>query len=300
MTTLENEISISPQITPISSERHTLAEGPFWCAETECLFWVDIPKQQVWRWSSQTQETRSWHMPKKVSAVFASQAPNLVVVLSDGVAIFDTETEIIEYLVTLDEDRPSNRTNDAKVAPDGSLWVGTMDDNEVQKSGRLWRVTPHGEKQKMLDNVGISNTLAWDESRDRFYFADSMAGEIHQFPYPNFTDTRNHSPFAKVEIGAPDGSAIDADGCLWNAQWDGQKVVKYSPAGNVLMTVQLPFARPTSCAFGGKNGNTLFITSASVGLTDKQLAQSPLSGHVVAIEVDASGSAGAPFQISDY
>lgn len=282
----------------ISTQRHQLAEGPHWCAETARLFWVDIPMQQVWCWDSLTGQHQHWPMPEKVSAVFTTDQKNaLLVVLATRVAVFNCQTHHLETLCTLDDDRPSNRGNDAKVAPDGSLWVGTMDDNETLCQGRLWRVTADGQKQCLLDNVGIANTFAWDEPRGCMYFADSMRGQIHRFPYPAFRDVRTESAFARTPDGSgPDGSTIDEDGALWNAQWDGQRIVRYLPDGSEDRILSLPFARPTSCAFGGPEGKTLFITSASVGLED-QLAEQPLAGQVVALEVAHRGAPNRPFAL---
>jgi sugar lactone lactonase YvrE len=104
----------------------------------------------------------------------------------------------------------------------------------------------------------------------------------------------------KEGIGA-DGSCIDAEACIWNANWDGSRIVRYSPEGEVLQTIELPFSKPTSCVFGGADGNTLFITSASVATSESELAEKPLSGHVVAIDLkvalglDVTGEPSQPF-----
>tara|TARA_R110001606_G_scaffold350221_3_gene500317 strand:- start:227 stop:769 length:543 start_codon:yes stop_codon:yes gene_type:complete len=177
-----------------------------------------------------------------------------------------------------------------------------MDDAENVSSGRLWKVTPEGKRTLMLENVGISNTLAWDESRGRFYFGDSMTRKVHAFPYPEFYDVRSQKPFFEVKEGiGADGSCIDLEGCIWNANWNGSRIVRYSPEGEVLQTIELPFAKPTCCVFGGVDGKTLFITSASVDTTDEEPADKPLSGHVIAIDLktaldlDVAGAPSQPF-----
>jgi len=96
----------------------------------------------------------------------------------------------------------------------------------------------------------------------------------------------------------PDGSAIDVSGNLWNAQWDGARVVQYSPSGDALTTLSLPMQKPTSCCFGGDDGNTLFITTASIGLSTTELSNQKYAGHVVSIEVDAQGLPSQPFILS--
>ncbi|MGB1012286.1 MAG: SMP-30/gluconolactonase/LRE family protein [Thiolinea sp.] len=292
------------KITPkdfsiISTQRHQLAEGPFWCGRTQTLYWVDIPACEIWCWNSSNEQPHCWRMPKKVSAVFTTDTDQLLVVLKDEVALFDPDTKTLQTLCELDTDRANNRSNDAGIAPDGSLWVGTMDDEEKQSSGRLWRIDTDGTKRCLLDNVGIANTFAWDRQRGVFYFADSMAASIYRFPYPEFTDTRpTHAAFVQLTDGSvPDGSAIDSAGNLWNAQWDGGKVVQYSPNGDVLSTLSLPMQRPTSCCFGGKDGQTLFITTASIGLSAKQIAAQPNAGQVIAVAVSESGQPGQLFSV---
>lgn len=280
----------------ISIQRHQLAEGPFWSQSEQALYWVDIPACQVWCWHQETNTTQHWGLPQKVSAVFTTQGDRLLVALADSVAYLDKATGELEYLCELDTDIKGNRSNDAKCDPNGSLWVGTMDDTEESASGRLWNIAPDGKRTLMLEGVGIANTLAWDETRGRFYFGDSMARKVHAFPYPEFQDVRSQTPFLEVEEGVgTDGSCIDLEGCLWNAHWNGSRVVRYSPEGEVLQTIELPFSKPTSCVLGGKDGKTLFITSASVATNADDLANQPLAGHVVAIDVDVSGAPSQPF-----
>ncbi|TBR43817.1 SMP-30/gluconolactonase/LRE family protein [Marinomonas agarivorans] len=276
-----------PEFQQISQTQHQLAEGPFWCQKQHALYWVDIPAKAVWRWSQQDNSYQHWVMPVKVSAVFTTKSHRLLVCLADGVAYFDPETETLDYLCQLDEDKPTNRSNDAKCDADGILYVGTMDDEEAQSSGRLWRVTSDGEKSCLLENMGISNTLAWDDSKKCFYFGDSMQGKIHAYPWPDFKDVRTETAFIQTPEGmGPDGSTIDAQGNLWNAQWDGSRVVCYNNNGAQAYVVDLPFARPTSCVFGGADMKTLFITSASIGLSQTELKDQPLAGHVVSIHLD--------------
>ncbi|ETI62041.1 SMP-30/gluconolactonase/LRE family protein [Marinomonas profundimaris] len=281
----------------ISTQRHQLAEGPFWSQAEQALYWVDIPACQVWCWHQASNETQHWTLPKKVSAVFTTQSDRLLVALSDEIAYLDKVTGELEHLCELDTDIAGNRSNDAKCDPNGVLWVGTMDDAEKVASGRLWKITPEGKKTLMLEGIGIANTLAWDESRGRFYFGDSMTRKVHAFPYPEFYDVRKQKPYFEVEEGiGADGSCLDSDDCLWNANWDGARVVRYSPDGEVLQTIELPFSKPTCCVFGGENGMTLFITSASVATSDETLANQPLAGHVVAIDLTKMNIAGAPSQ----
>ena len=170
----------------ISTQRHQLAEGPFWSQAEQALYWVDIPAYQVWCWHQASNETQHWTLPKKVSAVFTTQSDRLLVALSDEIAYLDKVTGELEHLCELDTDIAGNRSNDAKCDPNGVLWVGTMDDAEKVASGRLWKITPEGKKTLMLEGIGIANTLAWDESRGRVFFCDCMTRKVHAFTDPEF------------------------------------------------------------------------------------------------------------------
>lgn len=292
-------------VTSLLESNNLLGEGPLWSEQHRALYWVDIIQCQLHclQTGNSTQAHQVWSFDKKISAVTETQSSKLLLAMEDGVAVFNKDSSYLHYLCKLDTDKPHNRTNDAKCDPQGRFWVGTMDNEEQECSGCLWCVSPSGNKQKMLDNIGISNTLAWDEKRQRFYFADSMKGTIYRFDFNAETGQINHqSVFVKTEQGiAPDGSCIDAEGYLWNAQWDGWKIVRYNPEGHVDRIIPLPVQRPTSCTFGGDNYKTLFITSARVGLTEKELAKQPQAGHVLMIDLqkdlqmDIQGLPATPF-----
>jgi len=112
-------------------------------------------------------------------------------------------------------------------------------------------------------------------------------------------DIRNKRMFyAAREYGIPDGSAIDVDGCLWNARWDGGAILRIRPDGQIDRVLSLPIPRPTSCAFGGPDLKTLFVTSAKNGLTPGQLAEFPLSGSVLAIHGVATGIPVPPMKLT--
>ena len=262
-----------------------LGEGPVWSVGKQTLYWVDIKGKDVYSKGIADASFHKTTFDKRPSALGESKN-GLVIAFEDG--LFHVLDGQREPFCQLDEG-PENRTNDGKVAPDGSFWVGTMDDYERNKTGALYRISSDCVITKLLEGIGISNTLAWDLERNLFYFADSMEQVIWSFRY----DKKQHSLTDKQQFVSlrgtriyPDGSAIDAHGFLWNAQWDGSRVVRYSPSGDIDRIIDLPVSRPTSCCFGGPDMKTLFITSASIGIhPDEQ----PLAGSVFSIKVDVPG-----------
>jgi sugar lactone lactonase YvrE len=173
-----------------------------------------------------------------------------------------------------------------------------MDRTERSKTGKLWRISRSGRINMLLEGIGIANTLAWDTNRCRFYFADSMVGDIYVFDYdPTNMNISNKNVFFRRDAapGIPDGSAIDEDGFLWNARWDGSCVVRISPDGELDRIINLQAKRPTSCAFGGDNMSTLFVTTAKVGLHGPSLCE--FDGALLSVDAGVRGSDVSRYQV---
>jgi sugar lactone lactonase YvrE len=195
---------------------------------------------------------------------------------------------------------PEMRFNDARVDSRGSLWAGTMRSNvgpagqdlDVKFTGGvLYRIDPNGSVSEWKREVGISNTVAWSPDRKTFYFGDSPANVIYSFDYNAQTGaiSGERTFFAGHPQGLPDGSAMDAEGFLWNARASGGCLIRIAPDGRVDRTVELPTSNPTTCTFGGPNLKTLYITSAR--------SANQLSGSVFAMEVEVGGIPEGRFQL---
>lgn len=276
--------------------RAALGEGPAWDPGTLSLFWVDVRAERVRSRSYDSAFERDWRVPSSPSAVVRTTGRNLLVPAGNSVLLLDTVTGTSRRFADLTGEPDQNRSNDAKCDPTGNLWIGTMDDSEQAVTGRLWQIKIDGSSSVLLTGVGIANTLAWDTRRSRFYFADSLIGDIYVFDYDAVNaEIRNRQVFFEGgrAPGIPDGSAIDDEGFLWNARWDGSCVVRISPSGKLDRAVELPARRPTSCAFGGRDLRTLFVTSASVGLTESN--SDSFDGAVFSMKVDVAGSPVPPY-----
>jgi sugar lactone lactonase YvrE len=253
----------SSAVDIVIDAKNALGEGPLWSVRRQGIYWVDILGRRV-QFHSMQQGYMEWPMPKMPSAIAECADGKLIIALQDEVVKFDTETGKSVRITELDTDLPRNRSNDGKCDRFGNFWIGTMQHEPEQRCGRLWRIDPAGNKTQVLDGIGITNSPVWDTARKRFYLADSMLGEIYSFAL-----TDDGMPHAKKVFASnggadwsPDGSTIDTEGCLWNAQWDASRIVRYSPDGDILHVIELPVKRPTSCTFGGPELSTLFITTA--------------------------------------
>lgn len=273
------------ELNLVVNQKNILGESPLWSSFNNGIYWVDIKSKKLFFYSSFS-GLESWQFNKMPSAISECVDKNLVIALEDEVIKFDPVNGKKLHITDLDKDRPGNRSNDGKADEYGNLWIGTMQNDPVQKSGRLWKINAAGQKTQILDGIGISNTLAWDTELKRFYFADSMDGVIYKFPINEDESLGAQEIFVKSETEhwVPDGSTIDAEGYLWNAQWDGSRVVRYAPDGQIDCILQVPVKRPTSCTFGGPDMTTLYITSAATHCSDDTLG-----GALFSIETSVQG-----------
>jgi len=272
-----------------------LGEGPVWDARVGALWWVDIKRATLQQYSPDS-SVREWPLPEAPGSAALRRQGGLVLALASGVSSFDPETGGLEALADPEPDRPGNRFNEGACDPRGRFWTGSMDDAERARSGALYRIDTDHSSHRILDGWGIPNTLAWTADERSMYFADTLDRTIYRFGFePEAGLLGEQEVFAVIDGAFPDGSAIDTDGCLWNAQWDGWRLIRYRPDGEIDRVVELPVQRPTSCAFGGKDWRTLYVTSARVGLSNSDLSHQPLAGGLFALEAGVDGVPETPF-----
>jgi sugar lactone lactonase YvrE len=270
-----------------------LGEGCFWHPHRKTFFWIDIEERRLSEIDTSGKQVNFWVMPQRIgTAVPVQENPNnLLVALQDGLAVLDLETGYLEWLMDLEKDLPDNRANDGKCDGNGRLWLGTMGVKAQDGVGSLYRIKGT-EAQKMLSNLTISNGMAWS-ANNRFYFIDSPTKRIDSYL---FASEAGNIEFEKTvievpdDLGLPDGMTIDEEGMLWVAHWDGFAVCRWNPnTGELLAKIVVPVPQVTCCAFGGKDLQTLIITTAKKELSHGDLAKYPLSGHLFTVQVDVKG-----------
>lgn len=243
----------------------TLGEGPFWHATEGALYWVDIPGQALHRFrpgrGDEVMPLAEWP-----TAVFAGPGREVLVALRDRLVWVDFDARTMRpHAVGIFEASP-NRLNDGKHDPRGRLWIGSMHFKGERRTGALFRVDG-GEVTRVLEGVGCSNGLAWSADGATMYYVDSHDRGIDAFDYDltRGTATRRRRVFSMPRwMAGPDGLCIDAEGCLWVALHGGGAVLRVDPrAGSMLAQVQVPCPLVTSCAFGGPDLSTLYITTAA-------------------------------------
>lgn len=277
-------------LSAVTPHRARLGEGPFWDIPSQALYWVDIAARQALRLMDG--QLRVWQLPEHVSAFIPCESGDALVTLSSGVYRLDLTTEALTLLCVADP-QAGNRGNEARCDAQGRLWLGTMQNNIgeqgedlpiTRRSGGLFRVDADARVTPLLTGLGIPNTLLWNEEGSQVHFGDSMDGTLYQHSIRSDGQLEAAQVwFAPHERGGPDGSAMDSEGYIWNARWDGSCLLRLTPSGEVDRIIELPVSRPTSCVFGGPDLTTLYITSAASPLDH------PLDGAVLAIEVDVPG-----------
>lgn len=275
-----------------SEGRDTLGESPLWSPAEQALYWIDTYAHSIYRLGWQDGLRTSWNVGEQIGAIGLMQARRLVLSLRSGFYSFDIATGAKTKLASPEADRPRIRLNDGKVDRAGRYWSGSLQEDRYEPVGTLWRLDVDHSTARMVENINIPNAICWSPDSTLMYFADSLTRRIEVFDFDiDSGSISGRRLFVSLEEGrgVPDGATVDADGCIWNACMDGGRVTCFAPDGRLEQVIELPVSRVTSCAFGGPNLDTLFVTSAIKRLTDTQLADQPLAGSVFALETGHKG-----------
>jgi len=265
----------------------TLGEGPVWDARTQTLYWIDILDKRIYVNGDvflESDETIGCLSMRKNGGLIFTKRISFWTCKSDS--------SNLTPLSILEEELSNNRFNDGKCDPHGRFLAGTMDMSEKNPTGSLYSF--YGKSvTKLLDKVTISNGLTWSPDYKTLYYIDTPTHEIKAFDYDIETGAiANMRVVIRLSesLGHPDGMTSDMQGNLWIAMWGGAQVTKWDPAtSRLLERIPVPARNVSSCVFGGKNMNELFITSARIGLDEDILKQYPLTGGVFRLETDVEG-----------
>jgi sugar lactone lactonase YvrE len=264
-----------------------LGEGPVWDSREQKLYWVDIEGFAVHQYDPYKRDHKKYETGEYVGSIAVRRAGGLVLSLKSGFAALDLATATITRLADAESHLPGNRFNDGKCDPAGRFWAGSLalDEDHGEGKGNLYCLHSDLRVERKVPGVWISNGLAWTQDEKTMYYIDTPTHKVVAYDYEKSTSFIAN-PRTVIEIdgetmGHPDGTAIDEEGMLWIAHWDGGRVRRWDPrTGLVLAEIELPVSRPTSCGFGGEDFSVLYITSARTRLSQEKLRREPLAGSL--------------------
>lgn len=270
--------------------RATLGEGPIWLASDGCVWFVDIKQKRIHRLNPQTNERASWSAPAPPGFLAPLNSTHFLVGLQSGLHRFDPATGSFS-LVSAVEQQPNNRLNDGYVDAKGRLWFGSMDDGERTMTGVLYRMARDGRPIRMDDGYCITNGPCLDSEARTLYHTCTLTRTVYVFDVSPDGAITNKRIFLTVDPaeGHPDGSIVDAEGCIWIALWGGWRLQRYSPKAEPLEYIELPCANVTKAAFGGSDLRTLYITTAAHGLSPEEQRRQPMAGDLFSARVSVPG-----------
>jgi sugar lactone lactonase YvrE len=291
-TKYQNMTAIVKPVT--NTPRAILGEGSIWHPAENVLYWIDITGEKLHRYDPEKEENQTVDMGSMIGTVVPSEGKySVVVALETGIFGIGKNGEK-ELLHEYPDAEPSdNRFNDGKCDPAGRFWIGTMSKKETKGAGNLYSFNGKELRLKQPD-VTISNGIVWSADTKTMYYIDTpeMAVFAYDFNKESGEISNRRIAFKVPEtLGYPDGMSIDEEDMLWIALWNGAAVIRFNPAtGEVLEKIELPALNVTSCAFGGEELKTLYITTAKQGMTEKQLEQYPLAGSLFVVECEVKGT----------
>jgi sugar lactone lactonase YvrE len=279
MTTGGDAVAQAELLLDVKAE---LGEGPCWLADRQRLLWVDIMAGLVHLLDPVTVEDSSLDVGQPVGAAVPADDGRVALAVRDGFLLLDLDTGALEDVAGVEREIAGNRMNDGKCDSAGRFWAGTMALDGRRGAGSLYRLDASRRVERVIEGVGISNGLGWSLDDRLMYYIDTPEGRVDVFDFDPATGAiANGRPFVVVEPpGAPDGMAIDAEGCVWVALWGGGRVLRFRPDGTLADTVEVPASRTTSCCFGGPDLRDLYITSAWHGMAADGRAREPLAGSL--------------------
>ena len=269
-----------------------LGEGALWHPTENKLYWVNIEGRTLHIYDPVTKENQSLWVKERVGTVVPVKSGGALVALQNGIHFINTQTGRLQFIVNPLTNN-NIRFNDGKCDPSGRFWVGSMHLRFTEGTASLYRMDTDKTVHKILDGVTVSNGIAWTKDKKTMYYVDSHLRRIDAFDYSDADGAiTNRRVVVTIQDGggSPDGIALDAEGKIWAALWGANAVGKFDPeTGELLQKIEVPAPNVSSCAFGGKELDTLYITTARGELSEAQLAAYPLSAGLFSIKPGVKG-----------
>ena len=276
--------------------KNTLGEGITYSSSEDDLFWLDILNEsKLFQLNITSNKQYIFDLPEIVTATSIKSKNEIILTSNNGINLFNLRTKNYEKRIGIEDNVSYTRSNDGASDALGRFWFGTMQNNFdkygndisiKQNIGKLYRVDLDNKISIVREGIGIPNTFVWSPDNTKFYFTDTLEGNILKFDFDLENGIlSNEENFAQFNRGYPDGSTMDTDGCIWNCRYGGSCIVRFDPEGKVDQIIEMPVQNITNCVFGGRDLKTLFVTTAS----NKSKNQNDLDGSLFAINLNYQG-----------
>jgi sugar lactone lactonase YvrE len=289
----ERSIRMRGKLELFVDAKSELGEGPLWVSEVQTLFWVDLVAGTINWIDALSGDHHTFQTGQYVGCIVKKQSGGFLLALQNGIYELNKSMKQLTFLTDPEISMTDNRFNDGKCDPQGRFWAGTMSMKGVKGAGTLYCFEKNLSCRDVIHNVSISNGIGWSPDEKRMYYIDSAAKEVYVYQYDKVSGLISN-PRTAISFydqkGLPDGMAVDEEGMLWIAHWDGGQVSRWNPyTGKLLESIAVPAKHVTSCAFGGPNMDELYITTARVDMSLKELEQYPHSGSVFRFKTNTKG-----------
>jgi sugar lactone lactonase len=284
----------------LSAERCHLGEGPTYDAATDTAWWFDIRERRLFEHRFADGRTIVHALPKMASALARIDGERQLILTEDGLYVRQVAGGRMALFVALEADNPVTRSNDARVHPSGTFWLGTMGRHAETKAGAI-HALHRGRITRLYEQITIPNAICFSPEGDIGYFADTATNVLYRVPLDASTGLPVGEPVALIKhegVGGLDGAVVDAEGMIWNARWGGGCVDIYDPAGRRRRSLRVPATQSSCPAFVGRDFSRVLVTSAWQDMDEAQRAADPLHGKTFLLEAGARGRAEPDVKLS--
>ena len=288
------------KVSHITGTAARLGEGSIWDFEHGFLYWIDIQGKKYHTYHPSGKRHQTYEMGKLIGTIVPESEHTAIVALQDGVYRHDRRTDKLEFLGKPSSLGEDERFNDGKCDPAGRLWVGSMKTRGKSGGSFLYRMDADNNFTEMIGSVSISNGIAWSLDGTKMYYIDTPTRKVMEYQYSAADGSISQARIAVMvadSLGHPDGMTIDSGGKLWVAMWGGSSVCQFDPEnGRLLQRIMVPARNVTSCAFGGKKLDQLFITTAMGPETEEEKSRFPNAGGLFVCIPGVKGVPGNAFR----
>ncbi|GAC1607708.1 MAG: SMP-30/gluconolactonase/LRE family protein [Aquirhabdus sp.] len=285
------------------AQNAVLGEGLLWNAANSSWWWTDIEAATLYAWPATGGQVMTYRLPDRMGSFAHCRSGRLLLGLarrlcfadlperSDATEALGAPHLAVQALVAVDAAESRTRINDGRTDRRGFFVFGTLNEApEKRPIASFYQFSlQYGLRRLALPAVAIANSICFSLDGKTMYFTDTLTRRIQQCDYDAESATVSRIRlFAEVQDTAayPDGSVIDRNGCLWNAQWGAASVVQYAPSGKLLRKIILPVKNPTCPAFGGVHGNQLMVTSSRKDMTTDESIRMPYAGSLFSLQME--------------